>query len=74
MKALRQETFDNLVACRDLLAFTLTDQQQPPDDLFAPFEHIVSLLFRRIEELRLEHGFNDPDITIYDPRFGSKPD
>jgi len=70
MTGLRQETFDNLVACRDLLAFTLTDQQQPPDDLIAPFEQMVSLLFRRVEELRLEHGFADPDVTIYDPRLG----
>ncbi len=68
MTQISQAVFDNLIACRDLMAFTITDQERPPDDLLAPMEQLVEKLFRRTEELRLENGFADPDITIYDPR------
>jgi hypothetical protein len=68
MSTIDRAAFENLVACRDLLLFTLTDQSRPPEDLLEPLDSMIQLLFRRIDELRTGHGFPDPDMSVHDPR------
>lgn len=68
MAAIDPGTLDNLIACRDLLAFTLTDQHRPPDELAAPMWEVHNFLHQRIEAEKRETGFVEPGITIYAPK------
>lgn len=70
MVDIHQSTLDNLVACRDQLIFTLTDQHLPPDDIAAPIWELHGLLDQKLEELKREAGFVEPNVTIYAPKRG----
>ena len=65
MAHIDQNVLENLIACRDLLAFTLTDQRLPPEDIAAPMQELHQLLHREIEEAKRETGFVEPEITFY---------
>jgi hypothetical protein len=68
MADIHQSMFDNLIACRDQLEFTLTDQFEPPEEIAAPMWELHGLLDQKIEELKRETGFVEPNLTIYAPK------
>jgi hypothetical protein len=72
MAEVHTSTIDNLVACRDQLIFTLADQFPPPDDMAKLLWEAYNLLVSRIEEMKSETGYEEPDAktgwTVYAPK------
>ena len=70
-----EETYvlQNLVACRDLLAFTVSDQWTPTDEIQTPMIALHQLLVGRIEAAKLR-GFAEAEVAWLGNRLPTDPD
>jgi len=70
MADIHPSTIENLIACRDQLAFTLTDQFPPPPVVADPLWETQRLLASSVESMKAKTGYVEGGIN----RFGPKPD
>ena len=68
MADIHSSTMDNLIACRDQLAFTLTDQFPPPLEVADMLWETHRLLTSKIEAMRAENGHIESGITLFVPK------
>lgn len=61
-------TIENLIACRDQLAFTLMDQFPPPPHIADPLWEAYRLLVSRIETITADDGYVEQGLTVFAPQ------